>query len=227
MRTIFGLLTIAFLTFSCTENSNLKLGKSPVDLEKNVLNLNIPEYFSDEKNFDQEKDHDLFVEAEERSIEHESGKITHLVYYNVEENKKKLKLAKFGSLNFENLQVLTDMQDEKTFMIAVSKDSLTTKIKNNLIKSISEKYGDYREIEQMINGNYYQWEKDNMVLKLSVRSNSQNSFDGYDRYNEVEETVVEESSKADQSVKLYILTKDFENLLKDTYTGSGIFNEYF
>lgn len=224
MKKLAALLALGLLTLHCNQNSSIKLGKQSLDLGNNALDIDIPAFFSDEKNFKDESKTDLFVRAEERSIEAEEGKEIFLVYYEIIKNEKKQKLAKFGTLNFENLDLLTDLKDEKAFMISVSEDSLTLPRTNELIKTISEKYGESEKMDQSYNGDQYRWEKDNMVVKLSVRSESERNFDGY---TEAEETEESKNSKADQTVKIFILTKDFEKLLKNSYSGMGIFDTYF
>lgn len=224
MKTIFTILTICFLTLNCSENSSVKLGKQPLDLEQNALNVSIPDFFSDEKNFEDQFNNDLFVEVEERDIDHEEGKSTSFVYYDVHNKKKKLKLAKFGSFNFENLELLADLNDEKVFLIAASEDSVTAARKDELIKTISEKYGESLKIDKLSSGDYYRWEKDNTVVKLSVESRSNSDFGGYE---ETQETDEEKSSKPDQFITIFILTKDFEKFMKNSYSGMDIFNDYF
>lgn len=223
MKTIFGFLIIVFLALSCTQDSNVKLGKQALDLEQTALNINIPEFFSEEKNFENEHENDLFVEVEEKGMEHEKGTVSYFVYYNVEKNEKKLKLAKYGNIDFENLELLTDLKDEKTFMIAASKDSLTTQKTDQLIKTISEKYGKSEKIDQMYKGDYYRWEKENTVVKLSVNTEIRVGFGEYDSVEDQEE----KSDEANQSVKIFILTKDFENILKNSYSGMAVFTDYF
>lgn len=231
MKTIIGFLAIAFLALSCNQKSSVKLGKQPLDLEQNALNINIPEFFSEEKNFEDEHENDLFVEVEEKGMEHEKGTLSYFVYYNIDKNEKKLKLAKLGNLEFENLELLTDLKDEKTYMIAVSKDSLTTQKTNELIKTISEKYGKSEKIDQMYKGDYYRWEKENTVVKLSVTTEIRFGFEEYDRVDRAGEGEGEEKEetqdKANQTVKINILTKDFEKTLKNSYSGMAIFSDYF
>lgn len=221
MKTIFRILVIAILMTSCSETSNsVKFGKQPLDLENCKLDINIPEFFSDEKNFDEASD--LYIEVEEDKILNETDSIgaigTTVVNYDVKKNEKKLKLAKLGSVTFENINFLTDLKDEKVFIISAIQDSVTKQQTEELIQTISKNYGKSEKGEKYIRGDFYRWEKDNIVVKLAVRSDS-------DNMNSYEEE--QNPSDAKNYVQIFIETKDFEKKMANSTFGAFNFNYYF
>lgn len=203
---------------SCSEtSSNVKFGKQPLDLENCKLNLNIPDFFSDEAYF--QEDSDLYVKVEEGDIYNENDSTsTNVVVYEVKKNEKKAKLAKFGSMTFENIDVISDLRDEKTFMISATQDSVTQQQTEELIQAISKNYGKSEKGEKYIRGDFYRWEKDNIVVKLAVRSDS-------DNMNSYEEE--QNSSDAKNYVQIFIETKDFEKKMANSTFGAFNFNYYF
>ncbi len=203
---------------SCSETSNsVKFGKQPLDLENFKLNLNIPEFYSDEVYF--QEDSDLYVKVEEGDVYNENDSTsTNVVVYEVKKNEKKAKLAKFGSMTFENIDVISDLRDEKTFMISATQDSVTQQQTEELIQAISKNYGKSEKGEKYIRGDFYRWEKDNIVVKLAVRSDS-------DNMNSYEEE--QNSSDAKNYVQIFIETKDFEKKMANSTFGAFNFNYYF
>jgi len=217
MKMIFSTFIIAILMTSCSETNSLKFGKQPLDLENCKLNLNIPEFFSDEVYF--QENSDLYVKVEEGNVYNESDSTnTYIVSYGVEKNEKNVKLAKFSSLTFENMDVISDLRDEKTFLITVNKDSLTKQQTEELMKDISKNYGKSEKKEKYIRGDFYRWEKDDIVVKLAVRNDSDN-LNGYEEE--------QNSSDAKNYVQIFIETKDFEKKMANSTFGAFNFNYYF
>lgn len=75
--------------------------------------------------------------------------------YEVKKNEKKVKLARFRLMTFENMDVISDVRDEKTFLITLNKDSLTKQQTEELMKDISKNYGKSEKGEKYIRGDFY------------------------------------------------------------------------
>jgi len=221
MKTIFSLFIIAILMISCSEtSSSVKFGKQPLDLENCKLDFSIPDFFSDEKNFD--KASDLYVEVEEGNVSDGRDSIdtadTNIVSYDVKKNEKKVKLAKLGSVTFEDVSFLTDLKDEKIYLISAIQDSVTKQQTEELIQTISKKYGKSEKGEKYIRGDFYRWEKDGIVVKLAVRNDS-------DNMNSYEEE--QNSSDVRNYVQIFMETKDFEKKMANSSFGAFKYNYYF
>lgn len=151
-------LLLALVSSSCT--SDAELGKKPIDLTDLSLNIDVASFFKNEKYFSNAYDEPLRVEVEEPNTNSLSLQKPHLYNkYSIEENKKKVPVARFDDLEFQNLDLYSDPDDKKVRLLVVEKDSVSRAQLDHLTESINKKLGEYRLIRDDYSVMSYRWKK--------------------------------------------------------------------
>lgn len=167
MKNKFIYAVVIVFVVACS-NAGVHFGKKPLQLSGFDFDLNIPEFFNDEKVFEGNAA-DLFVEVEEGFINSDDGKEVNYVIYSQRSAKDGIKVLKYGSTGFSKMVLCSDLADKEVFLVEGKEEGMTPKDIDRLVAKLKSDLGDpipYNQLENPDSYVSYEWHKENKVVKL-------------------------------------------------------------
>ncbi len=228
-NTVFKKRLVLFLgvvLVSCgQQNKDVHFGEAPLQLKGFNFDLDIPNFFNDEAYFRHKAD--ISMRAEEEMVElDDQDEPFEYVRYSQSSFSSDTKVAAYGDLVFRKILLCTDLADENTYLVGAQQEDLTASDIDKLVNNLKKDYGTptpYIDIEKKNDRASYEWYLEDKVVKLVLNVQTTSDMeeapeDGWQR--------ILYDNEEDLSATLFIATKQFDQVMQEAYSFSGMLVYY-
>ena len=227
MKKIILFISFAIAITALTACSGSKqYGVDVLNLEKFNFDLNIEEFFQDERIF-RGQHNDFHVSSEEYYIDKDSIQMGYIQYSTTVTNTN-IPLASYAGVKFESLGIIADEADEKALMAIGSTSYATAKDIEKIINALLSinSFPEMRKEKWGSGTNLIVREDDNVInlyLNIKIESDSDENVFTTDQYRALKHEI---QDTEDINCTLFITNSYFDKALKAASGYSGDLTRY-
>lgn len=215
-KKILLLLCIITIFSGCVKSQ--QYGVDILELDHFDFNLNIEQFFRDERIFRGTHD-DFSVSAEEHYIAGDSIQMGY-IQYSTRFMSSSRPLASFAGVKFESLGIITDEADEKVLMAIGSTSHAEVKDIEKIMDRLLLEFNHQFSIRDSFGGTNVLFKKEDKVVNLYLDFITQGRVE---KYEELKDQI---KDRKEMSCKVFITNSYFDKALEENQSYSGDMTDY-